>query len=114
VTFHSGYQVTTTSLYGFNCRGAWTWTWHLAGLYRTFRASVGFPVGVTGPAGLAFLSPQGTLLSFTADGHVVQRVTLVAGQPTDISMNITGLLNFVLRTTTAGVTIAFADDMLTA
>jgi hypothetical protein len=59
------------------------------------------------------LSAQGATLPFSADGHLVHKITLVAGQPTNVTMKVPGLLNFVIRTTTPGVTVAFANDDLT-
>jgi hypothetical protein len=114
MTFYRGFEVITQNLFGYNCQGAWTWTWHLGGSYRSFRAWVGLPVGVTTATDLAFLSAQGATLPFNADGHLVHKITLVAGQPTNLSMKVSGLLNLVIRTTTPAVTIAFANDALAA
>jgi hypothetical protein len=86
--------------------------WHIGGRYRTFTALVGLDATDTRPATLSFVGPTGKPETFRADGHPVQRTILISGLPTAVTMNIVGMLNFVVETTTAGATIDFGDDTL--
>ena len=106
--FTHGFQVGVND----GCRGAWSWAWHIAGMYRTFSASIGLGLGNTGVAMLSFLGANGKPLQFSADGRAVNTVPLIAGLPTKIKFSVAGALNLVIRTTSPGVTINFANDAL--
>lgn len=107
-TYHRGFQVTTLNV----CGGAWTWAWHIGGQYRAFTAKVGLDSTDTRPATLSFVGPTGRPLSFRADGHAVKQTVLISGLPTDVTINLVGALNLVIRTTAAGATLDFANDAL--
>ncbi len=108
-TYNRGFQ-TTTSAY---CGSIWTWAWHVGGHYRNFSALVGLDATYAGMASLSFIGSTGNPIPFHADGHLVQRTTLISGLPTAISVKLTGVLNFGIETTTGATTIDFGNDDLT-
>jgi hypothetical protein len=106
-----GFEISTAS----RCKGPWTWTWHIAGLdSQGFTACVGLAGGDTHPATLSFVGPKGALMDFRADGRWVHETTLLAGYPTDVLVTTWLVPNLVVRTTTAGASIGFVDDSLSA
>ena len=104
-----GFQVSTRA----RCHGSWTWTWHIAGLYsQGFTACVGLAGGDTEPATLSFVGPHGGLIAFRAGGRSVHQATLLARYPTDVLVTTWRVPSWVIRTTTPGATISFANDSL--
>ena len=108
-TYNRGFQ-TTTSAY---CGSIWTWAWHIGGHYRSFTALVGLDAADAGMASLSFIGSTGNQIPFRADGHLVQRTTLISGLPTAVTIKLIGVLNFGVETTAGATTIDFANDDLT-
>jgi len=107
-TYNRGFQ-TTTSAY---CGTIWTWAWHIGGHYRTFSALVGLDATEAGQTSLSFIGSTGNQIPFRADGHLVQRTIPISGLPTAVRINLTGVLNFGVETTSGAATIDFANDNL--
>jgi hypothetical protein len=84
----------------------------LGGRYRTFTAFVGLDATDTWAATFSFVGPSGKREAFRADGHTVQQTVLISGLPTAVTLNIAGMINFIIETTTAGATIDFGNDTL--
>lgn len=107
-----GFQVSTNA----NCGGTYAWAWHVGRSYHTFSALVGLDSTNSTSAPLDFVAPDGTALSFSADGQPVTSVTLIAGVPTNITVNLAGNTNLIFRLAppVGGATVDFAEDQLTA
>jgi hypothetical protein len=78
----------------------------LAGRYSGFSGCIGLAAGDTQPATLSFVGRNGRPMLFEADGQQVRSTTLVTGLPTFVTLGTVHLMNVIIRTGTAGATIA--------
>lgn len=90
-----------------------SWRWHIGPSFRTFTATVGLDESRSTAASLAFIGVNGKPMPFTADGQPLTQLVLYAGEPTNIAIELTGIVNFIISSTNnAGGTIDFANDTL--
>jgi hypothetical protein len=111
-TYSNGFQFATD---GSNCVD--NWTWHIGGLFKTFRAIIGLDVTNTTAGSISFLGPNGKPLSFRAGNKAVTILNLVSGVPTNVVLSVAHDQNFIIVTSgTSGgsSTVDFANDALTA
>ncbi len=112
-TYSSGLQlIVNYANFDHDCTDSWRW--HLGPQFQKFTAEVGLDESDTLAASLAFLGPTGKPLGFTADGQTVNELDLYVGEPTNITIDVSGIMNFaILSNSNAASTIDFVNDSLT-
>jgi len=124
--YDQGFQLLTDAFCGgYGPSAMDTWAWHIGSSFRKFTVAAGLDATNSLGATLQFLAcvpdtggcpSNGNPLTFYADGQSVTSTNLVAGVPTDIAMNVTGVLNLIVDTTVnepGHGTVDFANDSLT-